>query len=254
MKRPGVSDCGGETLQRPSPVSQTTVCHFVSPSFEAETQAMKGHAGKRTPSKIQRVEHRKAALRKMAILKRKRKGLCLKLRGQGETEPEMEPGCAGKAVAGEQWELDSGFSSEVSPPTSGRSSPCTGVGAAQLVAMDCEMVGTGEEGRCSELARCSVVNYHGEVLYDQYIQPQLPVKDYRTRWSGICQHHLLHAVPFQQAREEVRWDVNYGMRGETGGSFRSLRFSKDTSPSFACDMLMNNNQPVDLPLNICYVC
>ncbi|XP_061078310.1 apoptosis-enhancing nuclease-like [Conger conger] len=202
MKRPGVSDrggtgSGGEMLrQSPSPVSQSTTCHFVSPSLEAEAHGTKGHTMKRTPSKIQRVERRKAALRKMAALKRKRRGLCLMLRGQGDTGPGTEPHRAGKG----EWELDSGFSSEVS---SGRSSPCAAIGPAQLVAMDCEMVGTGQDARCSELARCSLVNYHGEVLYDQYIQPQQPVTDYRTRWSGICQHHLLHAVPFQQAREEI---------------------------------------------------
>ncbi|KAJ8343954.1 hypothetical protein SKAU_G00312830 [Synaphobranchus kaupii] len=211
MKRPSVSDwggtgSGGEMLgQSPSPVSHSTACHFVSPSLKAETQGTKGHAGKRTPSKIQRVERRKAALRKMTILKRKRRDLCLMFRGQRETGQATESHPAGRASArmGEQWELDSGFSSEVSPPTSGRSSPCAGIGPAQLVAMDCEMVGTGHEGRCSELARCSLVNYHGVVLYDQYIQPQQPVTDYRTRWSGICAHHLLHAVPFEQAKKEV---------------------------------------------------
>ncbi|KAG5839722.1 hypothetical protein ANANG_G00207960 [Anguilla anguilla] len=215
MKRPNVSDCGGtgsggETLRKsPLPVSRSTACHFASPSLEADTQGIMGPAKKRTPSKIQRVERHKEALRKMTVLKRKRRDLCLMLRGQRETGHEMGSDPAGKAskrvrtAAGEQWELDSGFSSEVSPPTSGRSSPCAGIGPAQLVAMDCEMVGTGHEGRCSELARCSLVNYHGEVLYDQYVQPLLPVTDYRTRWSGIYPHHLLHAVPFQQARKEI---------------------------------------------------
>ncbi|XP_055969825.1 apoptosis-enhancing nuclease [Sorex fumeus] len=74
---------------------------------------------------------------------------------------------------------------------------------SKCVAIDCEMVGTGPRGRVSELARCSVVSYHGDVLYDKYVRPELPVADFRSRWSGITQRHLSGAVPFQVARKEV---------------------------------------------------
>ncbi|KAM7397099.1 hypothetical protein PAMP_020096 [Pampus punctatissimus] len=103
----------------------------------------------------------------------------------------------------DSWEVDSGFSSEASPPASGRSSPCLGSCPTTVVALDCEMVGTGPGGRCSELARCSILDYHGNVLYDKYIRPCQPVTDFRTRWSGIRRHHLHNATPFAQAREEV---------------------------------------------------
>lgn len=39
-----------------------------------------------------------------------------------------------------------------------------------IVAMDCEMVGVGAAGRTSVLARCTVVNFEGEVLYDSFVQ------------------------------------------------------------------------------------
>lgn len=107
-------------------------------------------------------------------------------------------------LPGELWEVDSGFSSESSPPTSGRSSPCLRIDHSRIVAMDCEMVGTGPGGRRSEVARCSIVDYYGSVVYDSYILPQDPVTDYRTRWSGIRSHHLRQAVPFEQAQNEVR--------------------------------------------------
>ncbi|XP_041795309.1 apoptosis-enhancing nuclease [Chelmon rostratus] len=103
----------------------------------------------------------------------------------------------------DSWEVDSGFSSEASPPASGRSSPCLSSCTTTVVALDCEMVGTGPGGRCSELARCSILDYHGNVLYDKYVRPRQPVTDYRTRWSGIRSHHLHNATPFTQAREEV---------------------------------------------------
>ncbi|XP_040895310.1 apoptosis-enhancing nuclease [Toxotes jaculatrix] len=103
----------------------------------------------------------------------------------------------------DSWEVDSGFSSETSPPASGRNSPCFSSCPTKVLALDCEMVGTGPGGHCSELARCSILDYHGNVLYDKYIQPCQPVTDYRTRWSGIRKHHLLNATPFVQAREEI---------------------------------------------------
>ncbi|XP_041651876.1 apoptosis-enhancing nuclease isoform X2 [Cheilinus undulatus] len=103
----------------------------------------------------------------------------------------------------DSWEVDSGFCSEASPPASGRSSPCPSSGSTTVVALDCEMVGTGPGGRCSELARCSILDYHGNIMYDKYVQPSQPVTDYRTRYSGIRKHHLINATPFTQAREEI---------------------------------------------------
>lgn len=54
-----------------------------------------------------------------------------------------------------------------------------------IVALDCEMVGVGPEGRQDELARVSVVNYTGDVLYDTFVRPREPVTDYRTKFSGV---------------------------------------------------------------------
>ncbi|NXU00624.1 I20L2 protein, partial [Buphagus erythrorhynchus] len=73
----------------------------------------------------------------------------------------------------------------------------------KLVAMDCEMVGTGPGGRTSALARCSIVTYEGDVVYDQYVRPEAPIVDYRTRWSGIRPRHMANAVPFRRAQREV---------------------------------------------------
>ncbi|KAJ6662826.1 hypothetical protein lerEdw1_011030 [Lerista edwardsae] len=73
----------------------------------------------------------------------------------------------------------------------------------KCVAIDCEMVGTGPVGKISELARCTVVNYDGEVIYDKYILPVLPILDYRTRWSGVTRQHMKRATPFRVARREI---------------------------------------------------
>ena len=49
-----------------------------------------------------------------------------------------------------------------------------------------EMVGIGPTPDTdSQLARVSLVDYHGQQLYDSYVRPQAAVTDYRTAISGI---------------------------------------------------------------------
>ncbi|KAL1303839.1 hypothetical protein AAFC00_000296 [Neodothiora populina] len=78
----------------------------------------------------------------------------------------------------------------------------------KFLALDCEMVGTGPPPSAENvLARVSVVNYHGEQVYDSYVQP-LPgveVTDYRTFVSGIKPHHLRSDVarPFAEVQKTV---------------------------------------------------
>ncbi|CAJ0965838.1 unnamed protein product [Ranitomeya imitator] len=100
-------------------------------------------------------------------------------------------------------DYDSGLSMAGSTPSSRASSPTSWLNLEKCVAIDCEMVGTGPGGKISELARCSVVSYLGEVLYDKYVHPELPVTDYRTRWSGITKRHLQNAITFKKARKEI---------------------------------------------------
>lgn len=54
------------------------------------------------------------------------------------------------------------------------------------------MVGVGPNGIESVLARVSIVNYYGVVLYDSYVAPKEKVTDYRTWVSGIKPEHLIN--------------------------------------------------------------
>lgn len=78
----------------------------------------------------------------------------------------------------------------------------------KFLALDCEMVGTGPPPASENvLARVSIVNFHGEQVYDSYVQP-LPnteVTDYRTFVSGIKPQHLRpdYARPFAEVQAEV---------------------------------------------------
>jgi DNA polymerase III epsilon subunit-like protein len=89
-----------------------------------------------------------------------------------------------------------------------------------VVAIDCEMVGLGADGSEDALARASIVNFEGRVLYDQFVKPPRKVTDYRTQWSGIRPADLINAIPFKLAQDEVakllhgRIVVGHGVRSD----------------------------------------
>ena len=75
--------------------------------------------------------------------------------------------------------------------------------AGIYVALDCEMVGVGKNGEQSALARVSLVDFHGQRLYDSYVRPRRAVTDWRTHVSGIEAHHMEHARQFDQVQRDV---------------------------------------------------
>ena len=60
----------------------------------------------------------------------------------------------------------------------------------RAVAIDCEMVGVGENGKDSVLARVSLVNQFSDCIYDKYVMPTETVTDYRTK-VGIYTYIIL---------------------------------------------------------------
>ena len=57
----------------------------------------------------------------------------------------------------------------------------------EIVAMDCEMV-TTEAGLA--LARCSVVDDCGKVIYDKLVLPPTPIVNYNTEFSGVTKEQM----------------------------------------------------------------
>jgi RNA exonuclease 4 len=76
---------------------------------------------------------------------------------------------------------------------------------ANYVALDCEMVGIGYNGKQSALARCCIVNFDGEKIYDKYVRPKGFVTDFRTKWSGIrkCDLRKGAAVTLEECMQQV---------------------------------------------------
>jgi len=76
--------------------------------------------------------------------------------------------------------------------------------AGKYIAIDCEMVGVGPNPDAeSALARVSMVNYHGDQLYDSFVQPKEAVTDYRTHVSGITPQLLQSARTFEIVTADV---------------------------------------------------
>jgi len=74
------------------------------------------------------------------------------------------------------------------------------------VAIDCEMVGVGEDGQRSSLARVCILDFYGNILLDLYVKQRQEVTTYRTFVSGITEEHLTsdQAVEFEECRERVQ--------------------------------------------------
>mmetsp|Transcript_99161 Transcript_99161/g.179111 ORF Transcript_99161/g.179111 Transcript_99161/m.179111 type:complete len:329 (+) Transcript_99161:91-1077(+) len=90
-----------------------------------------------------------------------------------ERKPEIAP----KAAAGEK-----------STPVGHAQSD--GSAASNVVAIDCEMVGVGDDGVRSVLARVSIVDHEGKVLMDRFVRPKEFVTDFRKHITGITAGHL----------------------------------------------------------------
>lgn len=74
-----------------------------------------------------------------------------------------------------------------------------------IIGLDCEMVGVGEKGLESVLARVCLVNAHGAVIYDEHVQSAERITDFRTKYSGIRPKDLnpFKAKPFKVVQKEV---------------------------------------------------
>lgn len=76
-------------------------------------------------------------------------------------------------------------------------------GLTKAVAIDCEMVGIGEDGIDNMLARVSIVNQFGHCILDRYVKNTEPVTDYRTKVSGITEELLETGGDFKSVQKEV---------------------------------------------------
>ncbi len=84
----------------------------------------------------------------------------------------------------------------------GLSAPAAEVG--KYIGIDCEMVGVGPTpDKDSALARISIVDYNGNLVYDSFVLPKEPIADYRTYVSGITPQLLQSARTLEEVQKDV---------------------------------------------------
>jgi len=75
---------------------------------------------------------------------------------------------------------------------------------ARYLALDSEMVGVGQGGVRSSVARVTLVDWDGRIVWDEFVQQEQEVTDYRTFVSGITQLDLEDAVmTLDECRQKV---------------------------------------------------
>ncbi|KAI6369278.1 hypothetical protein MCOR25_004459 [Pyricularia grisea] len=80
-----------------------------------------------------------------------------------------------------------------------------GLQLGKYVGIDCEMVGIGPGGHESILARVSVVDFHGNQVYDSLVRPRpgVIVTDWRTHVSGVSARDMRFARDFDEVHAQV---------------------------------------------------
>lgn len=77
---------------------------------------------------------------------------------------------------------------------------------SRYLALDCEMVGIGTDGKKSALARVSIVDWNGKVVLDTFVQVPTRVTDFRTFVSGVTAKDIQKgsgAMKESECREKV---------------------------------------------------
>ena len=110
--------------------------------------------------------------------------------GSGGTAVTSDKGNATDKNHRDLDQQNSGGSGKISSSSSSSGVKLSKDMKAKYVGIDCEMVGIGPEGKQSALARVSIVDFDGNILYDEYVRPPSYVTDFRTQWSGIRKKDL----------------------------------------------------------------
>ena len=171
----------------------------------------------------------KQLLKKMPKAKTKKRKRDNPKEADGAPAPAPAPASA-PAPAGRKRARQHPAGTGGAPGASSGASSMSAAEAAKIVAIDCEMVGCGADGRRSILARASAVDGAGAVLYDKYVQPTETVTDYRTAVSGIRPADVradAGAITFRQCQAEVAASAGMlSLEESAAGGRSSLRGSQ----------------------------
>ncbi|OIW09008.1 hypothetical protein TanjilG_05984 [Lupinus angustifolius] len=99
----------------------------------------------------------------------------------------------------------------------------------RAIAIDCEMVGGGSDGSLELCARVCLVDEDEKVIFHTYVQPQMPVTNYRYEITGLTEEHLRDAMPLKQVQQKILQILHNGesigkvrLESSDGGKARLL--------------------------------
>ncbi|EEF37657.1 exonuclease, putative [Ricinus communis] len=90
-------------------------------------------------------------------------------------------------------------------------------GDVKAIAIDCEMVGGGSDGTLNLCARVCLVDEDENIIFHAYVQPQIPITDYRYEVTGLTEEHLRDAMPLKEVQNKIL-EILYN--GESVGKAR----------------------------------
>lgn len=73
----------------------------------------------------------------------------------------------------------------------------------EAIAMDCEMVGGGSDGSLDLCARVCLIGEDEKLLFHAYVEPPIPVTNYRYEVTGLTEEHLRDAMPLKEVQEKI---------------------------------------------------
>merc|ERR1711935_794086 len=80
---------------------------------------------------------------------------------------------------------------------------------SMYLALDCEMVGVGRAGKRSSVARVTLVDWNGRIVWDEFVRQEEEVTDYRTFVSGVTHLDVEDAtLTLDECRQNVKTMIN----------------------------------------------
>ncbi|CAN8294965.1 unnamed protein product [Cochlearia groenlandica] len=101
----------------------------------------------------------------------------------------------------------------------------------KVVAMDCEMVGGGENGSEDLCASVCVVDENENVIFSTYVQPEEPVTDYRHDVTGLTEEDLKKGMTLEHVRARI---LSILCDGYNDGVMRLLLVGHDLKHDMNC--------------------
>lgn len=74
----------------------------------------------------------------------------------------------------------------------------------QVVALACKMVGGGSDGSLDLCGRVCLIDEHENIIFQCYVNPLIPITNYRYETTGMRQEYLRDAMPLKLVQRKIQ--------------------------------------------------